>query len=137
MSLTLFCFIFFSSRNILLRCGKKGRLFPKMPKSCAVVGCNASGRMPDRKFYRFPMLNRTSEKSLTITQMRQDTWVKILNRVDFPPSKYKNASVCDRHFVSGIVLVIEMKFPIRMFTINKQVDQRDIQMLTMWIGYQR
>ncbi|XP_037042836.1 uncharacterized protein LOC119079117 [Bradysia coprophila] len=72
-----------------------------MPKNCAVVQCNSSARMRERKFYRFPMLKHSSTKTLAITQIRQELWVRALNRIDFPPSRYKHATVCDRHFVSG------------------------------------
>ncbi|KAG4068096.1 hypothetical protein HA402_001521 [Bradysia odoriphaga] len=72
-----------------------------MPKNCAVVQCNSSARMRERKFYRFPMLKHSSAKTLAITKIRQELWVKALNRIDFPPSRYKHATVCDRHFVSG------------------------------------
>lgn len=47
------------------------------------------------------MLNKRSDKALALTQKRQEAWVTALNRADFFPSHYKNAAVCDRHFVSG------------------------------------
>lgn len=75
-----------------------------MPRSCAVIKCNSiGGRDSVRKFFRFPMLSRTGgNHTLAMSQTRQDAWLKALNRADFFPHQYKNASVCDLHFVSGM-----------------------------------
>ncbi|KAJ6639623.1 hypothetical protein Bhyg_12370 [Pseudolycoriella hygida] len=73
----------------------------KMTRTCAVLQCISSANMPERKFFRFPMLNMKSAKSLALTKTRQDAWVTALNRLDFFPSNFKSATVCDLRFVSG------------------------------------
>ncbi len=91
-----------------------------MARSCSVVGCHSSARTQERKFFRFPMLNHRSPKSLALTQARQDAWVRALNRIDFFPCNYKNALVCDRHFLSGIFLL-----SVEIFLI-KHDDENDV-----------
>lgn len=76
-----------------------------MVRNCAVIGCNASSRMAQRKFFRFPMVSKRNDKILALTQRRQDAWIRALNRARFYPRQYKNATVCDRHFVSGTYCV--------------------------------
>jgi len=76
-------------------------IFWTIGKYCAVIGCHSSGNMPERRFFRFPMLYKRNANSLAVTQTRQNAWVKALNRANFFASNFKNATVCDRHFVTG------------------------------------
>lgn len=97
--------------------------------------------MPDRKFYRFPMLNNRSPQSLEITKRRQEAWVVALNRIDFFPHNYKYATICDRHFVSGIKLhfVVEMKLMSAQF-VGRSAKYNDIDNVdwvpTLNLGYE-
>lgn len=82
----------------------------KMPSYCAAIGCNSIGHMPERKFFRFPMLNHSNATSFAITQARQQAWLVALNRAEFFPCHYKNTRVCDLHFISGNVS-FSLRFP--------------------------
>ena len=88
--------LFISSNNSLVFLFKK-----KMPKYCSVLGCRSSAREESRKFFAFPMLNRSNDRSLALSQTRQNAWFFALNRSGFSSKHFKNASVCDLHFVSG------------------------------------
>ncbi|KAJ6641181.1 hypothetical protein Bhyg_06116 [Pseudolycoriella hygida] len=72
-----------------------------MPATCAVIGCNSRGNTLERKFYRFPMINKSSSKMMSFSKARQDAWLAAINRTDFYEKHYKHARVCDLHFVSG------------------------------------
>lgn len=77
-----------------------------MPGYCSVVECKSSGRMLGRRFYRFPVLNALSARTLALTTARQAAWVTALNRTNFLPNHYKNARICDLHFISGILCFV-------------------------------
>lgn len=86
--------------------------------------------MPERKFYRFPMLNHLSHTTLALTKRRQDLWLRALNRDNFLPSSYKNATVCNLHFISGIVCFVGFyvgyKFTLTIIVIGKSAKYTDV-----------
>ena len=75
-------------------------------KKCAVLKCDSSGRMPESKFFRFPMIRKMNAKALALTQTRLDAWLTAVNQADFFPSHYQHATVCDLHFVSGTLYCV-------------------------------
>ncbi len=58
------------------------RVFTAMPAYCAVLKCKSKGSMPERSFFRFPMINNATTKSMALTQARQQAWITAINRVD-------------------------------------------------------
>ncbi|XP_037042940.1 uncharacterized protein LOC119079267 [Bradysia coprophila] len=72
-----------------------------MVYTCCVMRCSSNGNMVGRKFFRFPMIDHHSANSLAKSEKRQKAWLNALKKPNFPERHYKNAKVCDRHFVSG------------------------------------
>lgn len=77
-----------------------------MVSYCAAIGCKSDGYMKYRKFFRFPMINKRSHRTMAITQARQQAWLVALNRDNFFAHQFQHARVCDLHFVSGKLLCL-------------------------------
>lgn len=72
-----------------------------MFSNCAALGCKSIGTDNERQFFKFPTIDNHSEKTIAITQARQQAWLVALNRANFFVFQYKDARVCDLHFISG------------------------------------
>lgn len=80
-----------------------------MPSNCAALGCNSIATDKGRQFFKFPILDNQSAKTLAITQARQQAWLVALNRSDLFLFHYKDTRVCDLHFISGNFFRLKLK----------------------------